>query len=82
MVMQQMIFAVLAIVVGVILITSQASTIATNTDTSAGSALSEENVGSSAVSIYNLYNFIWAVAGLGLIVGGLVVFFSLKPKGK
>ena len=67
-----LILGVVAVVVGVLLVTSQAPTITDNTNTDAGGAL--ENVSESAKSIYGLYDFIWATAGLVLIVGGIALF--------
>jgi len=76
--LNELIFGVIAIVVGVILITSQAVTIHDSTDTSTGKPL--ENVSASAKTMYGLYDFLWAVAGLGLIIGGLGLFFYTSYK--
>lgn len=72
--MQVMILAIVAIVVGVILISSTALTVSTNTATGAGGAL--ENVSASAKTIYGLYDFLYALLGIGLIIGGFVAFFK------
>lgn len=76
--LNQMVLAVVGIIVGVILITSQATTINTNTNTQTNGNL--ENVSSSAKSIYGLYDFVWSIAGLVLIVGGLATFYHGAKK--
>ena len=77
--MDQMLSSIILILIGVILITALAPTIHTQTDTSG--AL--ENVGTSAQSIYNLYDLFWAISGMVLIAGGMYGFFKgLRGGGK
>ena len=71
---QTMIVAIVTIIVGVILLTSTANTVAINTNTGATGALG--NVGATAATIYGLYNFLYALLGVGLIIAGFVVFFK------
>jgi len=81
MVLEKMIVSIVVIVVGVILLTATAATIQSNTATGATKAL--ENVSATAKVIYGLYDFLYALLGLGLIIGGFAGFFiSLKQKGK
>lgn len=56
------------VLIGVLLLTSLAPTIHTQTNTASTGAL--ENVSATSKTIYNLYDLIWAVAGLVFIVGG------------
>jgi len=69
MVVAAMIGGVIAVVIGVILITSQAVTVTDNTNTDATEAL--ENVSNDSKSLYGLYDLVWAAGGLLLVVGGL-----------
>ena len=75
--MDAMIQGIVAILVGVILLTALAGTIHTQTDTTG--ALN--NVSASAKTLYNLYDLLWAVLGLVFIAGGgYRVVSSFKEK--
>lgn len=65
----QAITGLIFVIIGVVLITSLAITVNTNTQTDAGDAL--ENVSGDAKSLYGLFDLIWAAGGLVLIVAGL-----------
>lgn len=76
--MEQLFVGIIAVVIGVILITSLATTINTNTNTASTKPL--ENVSQSAKALYGLYDLVWAALGLVFIVGGgFLVVTSFKP---
>ncbi len=65
----QAIGGLIAVIIGVVIITALALTVTENTDTSTGATL--ENVSQDAKSLYGLYDLVWAAGGLILIVAGL-----------
>jgi len=87
---QLIIAGVIAVVIGVILITSQAVTIQENTasndfnasgvDEDAGQL---QNVSADALALYGLYDLVWAAGGLILTVAGIfAVAAGAKNLGK
>lgn len=81
MVLERAVVGLIFVIIGVLLITALAPTINETTGTAAGDPL--ENVSGSAATLYALYDFIWAVGGLVLIVVGViaVALQFKKPMG-
>lgn len=91
MVLEKAVVGLIFVIIGVLLITALAPTInetsSTNAFNSTGNenpAGALENVSGSAATLYALYDFIWAVGGLVLIVVGViaVALQFKKPFGK
>ena len=66
--MNHLFLSVIFIIIGVVLLTSFAGTVHSQTDTSTGKAL--ENVTANAKTIYTFYDLVWAALGLVFIIGG------------
>lgn len=66
--MNRLFLSVIFIIIGVVLLTSFATTIHDSTVTTTGGAL--ENVSANAKTLYGFYDLIWAALGLVFIIGG------------
>lgn len=76
--MEKMMFGVVALLIGILLLTSMAPTVSTETSVaknSTGGTLGTVGAlvnlsGTSSATIYGLYDLMWAIFGLLLVAGG------------
>jgi hypothetical protein len=73
-----LVLAIVAVIIGVTALTTQAPTVAVATNTASGSALANAGITGNTLAgtVYSFYNVFWALGGLAIV--GLIVFVAKK----